>query len=104
MSNGGATIDAVGPGIERAPVAVERFPGPSAHAGDPLVREREVVRRDVARDGQPGRLRGADVGERRRRRDVRQVQTGAGNVADDVGEDRDRARDRVRPPPIRASP
>ena len=64
VSNGAGDDRPVRPRVERAPVGVERLPRPAAHAGDPLVREGEVVRRDVAGHGQPGRLRGADVGER----------------------------------------
>ncbi len=69
-------------------------PRPAPGARDPLVGERQVMRRDVAGDRQAGGLGPADELERTGRRDMGQVQPGARHVADDIGEDREVARDR----------
>ena len=69
------------PRVARRAVVVERIPRPAPRAGDPLVGQREVVRRDVAGDRQAARLRVADQLERRGRGDMRQVEPRAGDVA-----------------------
>ena len=77
------------------------LPGPAARAGDPLVGQRQVMRRDVAGDRQAGRLGAPDELERRAGREVGEVQPGARHVAQDVARG---SRCRGRPPSPRPRP
>ena len=65
------------PRIPARPGRIHPIPRPATRPRDPLVREREVMRRDVARDRQPALLGRAHQRQRRGRRDVRQVQSRA---------------------------
>ncbi len=95
--NGGLTRkdDAYGSGDDRLvrPRVAARVPRPAPGAGDPLVGQREVVRRHVAGDRQAGRLGSTDELQGPCGRDVGQVQTGARHVPKDVGQDGQVARD-----------
>ena len=95
---------AVGPRVARRASVVDGLPGPASGAGEPLVGEREVMRRDVAGDREPGRLRPSDELERRRGREVGQVEPRPRLVGEDVGEDRQVPADRTRLGGAPASP
>ena len=101
-STGAASSAPSRPRVARRAVLVERIPRPAPRAGDPLVGQREVVRRHVAGDRQAARLRVAD-----RARATPAVETcvrwsrAPGTSRDDLVEDRESP---ARPRPPRPRP
>ena len=84
---------AVGPRVPSPPGSVKSLPCPAPGTRQPFVGEREVMRRDVAGDRQATRLRSTDEVQRCLRGEVGEMEPRPGGVRDDVGEDREIARD-----------